>query len=371
MAGEPRNILLVRLRLIGDVVFTTPAIRAVRRSFQQARLAYLVEPEAEPVVRLNPHLDEVIVAASPRARGRSIADLKLARALRAGQFDLAIDFHGGPRGSWLTFSSGAPARIGYDIPGRRWMYTQRVPRARELRPRHSVVNQWDLLTPLGIGSPDPRTDPTEMPEDPRAVAAVERRLEGLGVDARSDVLIVVHVSAGNPFRRWPASSFVELITSLVSSGRRRRIVLTSGPSDTGAAARIGAEARQRLGKAAAHAVVDGLDLDLAQLRALLGRAALFVGGDSGPLHVAGTTEIPIVAVYGPTLPARSTPWRPPGLVSESVEVPGLPCRPCDQRRCAPGDFRCLGWLEARAVCAAAERALARDAERHQGAAPGA
>ena len=363
MAGEPRNILLVRLRLIGDVVFTTPAIRALRRRFQEARLTYLVEPEAEPVVRRNPHLDQVIVASSPRARGRLIADLKLAGALRAAKFDLAIDFHGGPRSSWLTLSSGAPARIGYDIPGRRWMYTQRVSRARELRPRHSVVNQWDLLTPLGIGPPDPRTDPTEMPEDPRAVAAVEQRLDALGVDRRSDVLIVVHVSAGNPFRRWPAASFVELIASLASAGSRRRIVLTSGPSEAGAAARIGAEARERLGKGAAHAVVEGLDLDISELRALAGRAALFVGGDSGPLHVAGTAEIPIVGLYGPTLPARSAPWRSPGLVSESVEVLGLPCRPCDQRRCSPGDFRCLGWLDARTVHAAAERALTRDAGR--------
>jgi ADP-heptose:LPS heptosyltransferase len=366
MAGEPGNILLVRLRLIGDVVFTTPAIRALRRRFPQASLTYLVEPEAEPVVRRNPHLDQVIVASSPRSGGRPIADLRLARELRARRFDLAIDFHGGPRSAWLALSSGAPTRIGYDIPWRRWMYTQRVSRARELRPRHSVVNQWDLLTPVGIGPPDPRVDPTEMPEDPRAVAAVDERLGTLGVEGRSDILILVHVSAGNPFRRWPAASFVELITSLASASPRRRIVLTSGPSEAGAAARIGAEARKRLGEGAGHAVVEGPDLDLSELRALLGRAALFVGGDSGPLHVAGTTEIPIVGVYGPTLPARSAPWRPPGLVSESVEVPALPCRPCDQRRCVPGDFRCLGWLDARTVYEAAERALTRDAQRRGG-----
>jgi ADP-heptose:LPS heptosyltransferase len=201
-----------------------------------------------------------------------------------------------------------------------------------------------------------------MPEDPRAVAAVEQRLGGARRDHRSDVLIVVHVSAGNPFRRWPAASFVELIASLASAGSRRRIVLTSGPSEAGPP-RIGAEARERLGKGAAHAVVEGPDLDLSELRALVGRAALFIGGDSGPLHVAGTAEIPIVGLYGPTLPARSAPWRPPGLVTESVEVLGLPCRPCDQRRCTPGDFRCLGWLDARTVYAAAERALTRDAER--------
>src|SRR6266566_1553248 len=87
------NILLVRLRLIGDVVFTTPAIRAIRRRYPDAKISYIVEEEAAPVVRGNPHVDEVIVAVSPRARGRLRADLGLIRRLRRERYDLAIDFH--------------------------------------------------------------------------------------------------------------------------------------------------------------------------------------------------------------------------------------------------------------------------------------
>src|SRR4029434_430915 len=83
------------------------------------------------------------------------------------------------------------------------------------------------------------------------------------------------------------------------------------------------------------------EFSLAELRALLDRAAVFVGGDSGPLHVAATTGVAIVGLYGPTLPARSAPWRDPALRTVSVEAGPLPCRPCDQRICAPGDFRCL------------------------------
>src|SRR5438874_10776463 len=116
------NILMVRLRLIGDVVFTTPAIRAVRRRYPDARLSYIVEEEAAAVVRGNPHLDEVIVATSPHAPGRLRADFGLARRLRAERFDLAIDFHCGPRSSMLTWLSGAPKRIGFDVVGRSWMY---------------------------------------------------------------------------------------------------------------------------------------------------------------------------------------------------------------------------------------------------------
>src|SRR5689334_19801189 len=116
----------MRLRLIGDVVFTTPAIGALRRKFPQSRITYLVEAPAEPVVRHHPDLDEIIVVERPRGLARLRYDLALARRLRAQHFDLVIDFHGGPRSGLLTWATGATQRIGYDLPGRGWSYTTRV-----------------------------------------------------------------------------------------------------------------------------------------------------------------------------------------------------------------------------------------------------
>src|SRR5262249_40895207 len=112
----------------------------------------------------------------------------------------------GPRSSLLAWLSGADTRIGYDVPGRGWMYTTRVPRPRGIRPRHAVLNQWDLLTPLGVASPDRDSTPAEMPVDPAAAGAVIAGLAALGLAADHE-LVVVHVSAGNPFRRWPLESF--------------------------------------------------------------------------------------------------------------------------------------------------------------------
>lgn len=350
------NVLLVRLRLIGDVVFTTPIVRALRRRYPDARLAYVVEPHAAPVVVGNPHLDEVVVASRPDAPGRLAADLRLARRLRSDCYDVALDLHGGPRSALLAWASGAPRRIGYDVPGRGWMYTERVPRDRQLRPRHSVVNQWDLLTPLGFEAPDPERDPTEMAIAPAAAAAVAARLAAAGVDPDGHRIIVLHVSAGNPFRRWPAEAFVDLLTRVASADARRRIVVVSGPSERDAARAIGARARAATSDGAA--IIDEVEVDLRELRAMLERAALFIGGDSGPLHVAGTSGVPIVGLYGPTLSVRSAPWRPARFVTESVELE-LPCRPCHQRTCAPGDFRCLAWITPERVAEAAERALRR------------
>jgi heptosyltransferase II len=139
------KILLIRLRLIGDVVFTTPMLRALKRAYPDATLSYLVEPPAEAVVRGNPYLDSVIVAPQATGVSRIATDFGLARRLRRERYDLVIDLHGGPRSAWLTWFSGAPQRIGYEITGRTWMYTRAVPRPRALRSRHSVLNQWDLL----------------------------------------------------------------------------------------------------------------------------------------------------------------------------------------------------------------------------------
>jgi lipopolysaccharide heptosyltransferase II len=356
------RILLVRLRLIGDVVFTTPLLRGLRRQFPDARLSYVVEPAAAPLLAGNPHLDDLIVI--PRSSGlrRAVGDLGTGTALRRRAFDVAIDLHGGPRSAWLTWMSRAPMRIGYRIQGRTWMYTHVVERPADDAPQHSVVNQWQLLAPLGIAPCSPEHDPVEMAEDAAAARRVRQRLHGAGVTDQAK-LVVVHVSAGNPFRRWPAESFVATLEHLARADPTRRIVVTSGPSEAAAAERIATAVRSRLGPLAPALPALG-EFDLPELRSLIACAALYIGGDSGPLHIAATTGTPIVALLGPTLPERSMPWRSARCFAEAVDAGPLPCRPCRQRVCAPGDFRCLTTIGPERVVAAAERGL-----RHGPAAP--
>jgi predicted lipopolysaccharide heptosyltransferase III len=347
------RILLVRLRLIGDVVFTTPLVRALRRRYPEAHLTYVVEPGAAPVIRGNPHVDDVLELPRRRGVARLRDDLAAGRLLRARRFDLAVDLHGGPRSAWLTWASGAPMRIGYRTHGRSWMYTHAVPRPADLGPVHSVEKQWALLAPLDIDPCDPSRDPVEMPADPAAAARVDRWLADAGLAHHA--LVVVHVSAGNPFRRWPAAHFAALLVDMARAGADRRFVLTSGPSDATAARAIVDEVRAR--SAEAGAAVRHVEFDLAELRALTARAAVYIGGDSGPLHIAATTSTPVVGLFGPTLPGRSMPWRDSQWRAEAVDAGPLPCRPCRQRRCAPGDFRCLSLIDPARVAAAAERAM--------------
>ena len=169
------TILLVRPRLIGDVLLTTPVIRALRRRFPDATLIYLVESLAAPVLRANSQLNETIVIHHRRGLRRLVEDWRLARNLRARRIDVAIDMHGGPRSAWLTWASRARMRVGYDVSGRRWMYTHTVSRPRGYAPRHSVRNQWDLLAPVDeafLDPPDPGLDRLEMPLEPAAAATV-------------------------------------------------------------------------------------------------------------------------------------------------------------------------------------------------------
>jgi lipopolysaccharide heptosyltransferase II len=367
LATRP-NILLVRLRLVGDVVFTTPLISALRRRYPDASITYLVEPAAAPIVQHNPDLSGVVVAPHRRGLGRIADDIKLARRLRNMRFDAALDLHGGPRGAWLTWASGAKTRIGYNIKGRSWMYTKVVDRARELRPRHSVENQWDLLPALDAAfasGPERRLDRVRIPVEPAAASAMAGKLAAWSAPAGAR-LILIHVSAGNPFRRWPEAAFADLATSLLTAAPDRWVIFTGGPSDRDATSRVLALARKQLtppspaatASQAANRLLDGEAMSLPELRALCERAALYIGGDSGPLHMASASDIPIVGLFGPTLAERSAPWRPPEVPSVSVDAGPLPCRPCDQRVCAPGDFRCLTTLAAASVVDAAERLLA-------------
>jgi lipopolysaccharide heptosyltransferase II len=351
------RILLVRLRQIGDVVFTTPTFAALKDHFPSAQLTYLVEPSAAPVVRNNPHLDAVIVARRGTGLRGLRDDIALGRRLARERFDMAIDFHGGPRASLLTWLSGAPTRVGYAIPGRGWMYTVRVDRPRVLRPRHSVENQWDLLAAVGLPAPTPDRYPVEMPVDASAADAVHERLTRHDVPAAARP-VVMHVSAGNPFRRWPLTSFADVAAGLVAADPLTHVIVTSGPSEADAAAEVITAARAGVGAAERSRVLQCGEFTLPELRALVDVAALYIGGDSGPMHIAATSRVPMVALFGPTLPVRSRPWRSDAFQLATVEVNGLPCRPCDQRRCEPGDFRCLGAITPEQVLDAAIRLLA-------------
>ena len=249
----------------------------------------------------------------------------------------------GPRSGWLTWATRAPMRVGYDVSGRRWMYTHRIARPRGYQPRHSVLNQWDLVAPV-VGTPgelpSPERDRVEMPVPDASRAAMRGAtgIDGRGARRRSRSCCtraresVPPVAGGVVSLKWPRT--------LAGDRRDRRVIVLGDRADESLAAEIAGEPARRIRRRGGR-ILPALGWPLDHVRALMERAALFVGGDSGPMHIAATTDVPIVAIFGPTLPALWTPWRPARLPLAIVEAGPLPCRPCDQRVCQPGDFRCL------------------------------
>jgi lipopolysaccharide heptosyltransferase II len=327
-APAPRNILLIRLRRIGDIVMTTPALGLLRAACPGATLSYVVEEPFRRLVEGHPDLDRAIVV--PSSPGIAAFARFLGR-LRREKFDAVLDFHGGPRAAWMTFASRAPLRIGYETGAKARVYSQRVPRAPAGGAVHSVVNHVNLVRALTGG--DPEIPPLRLP-DPRP--AEEERVGRLLAEAglAGARFAAVHISAGNAFRDWEADRYLRLVERL---GRESGVasLLVGSAADRAKEAEIQARASSPIPSLAGRT-------NLAELKALIARAALFIGPDSGPMHIAAATRTPIVAVFGPTLPAHFAPWR---AAARIVERP-LDCRPCRQRRCQRRDFGCIKGITA-------------------------
>lgn len=318
---------------------TAPAVALLRRALPGARLAYLVDAPYARLVEGHPDLDETIVAA-----GGGGGFFDLVRRIRRLRFDAVVDFHGGPRASRLACLSGAPVRAGYEIPWRRFIYGVRIPRSGpDGAAVHSVVNHAHLARALlkRLGADDGRSDlpPLRLPAArPSELARLDALIAGRGAGPEGTGFAVLHIGAGNAFRDWGEANFRDLMRRLAERAGLR-VILAGGAEDRARAASL-------LAGAPPGTLSLAGDLNWIELRELIARASLFAGPDSGPMHVAASTATPIVAIFGPTATAHFAPWRPDRV---RIVEKALDCRPCRQRECPTGDFRCLRSVTAAEV----------------------
>lgn len=344
--GKPRidpsrlnKILLIRLRRMGDVLMTTPAVTALKERLPQAELTYVVEEPYRELVEGNPHLDQVLVL--PRKQGRRDF-MHLIRQVRQERFDGLLDFHGGPRAFWLTLFSKAKVKIGYAVKYKSFVYDFKVPRNSGNGPIHSVENHINLVRALGV-----RVDPIPPLFMPEAKEGEKERIREFiaGNKLGQAKIITVHVGAGNEFRDWGVDHVARLIEFF--SGRPNlQIVLVGGEEDREAAKEIMAKTTTDILSLAGQ-------INLRELRELIRRSSLFIGPDSGPMHVAATTSTPIVVYFGPTIPTHFSPWQARATILEK----DFDCRPCRQRTCVYQDFRCLRTITPDDVFAACRNFL--------------
>ena len=351
MAAPPtaERIAVIRLGALGDVVRTLPAVSALRAGYPAARLSWVVEAPSASLLEAQPWIDEVLVF--PRAelvarvRARAFRDAwtglgGFLGALRARRFDLVVDFHSILKSGLLALASGARLRAGYAWPyGREASWLLCNERARLALDRCSrFARNAALVEFLGVAA-DPDPEPLRIPAESRRRMRAE-------LGARAPVVLHPGTSDGTPYKRWTPEAYAKVAVAL-SEAPGVPVIVTSGP------ARDDRELADAIVKgsagAACHAPETGSLLDLA---ALLRESRLYVGSDTGPMHVASLSGTPVVQILGPTDPCENQPY--PGTPSRSVRVP-VACSPC-RRGCSAAT--CMRGVSPELVIAAARDLLA-------------
>jgi len=287
------KILALQFKYLGDAVLITPALRALRRHFQNAELHLLVPEEVAPLLQHLPWLNRVWPM--PRRRGSlSLAKTwPVIRALRREKFDRSVDFASNDRGAILSRLIGARQRLGWDEPGgflgRKFCYTERV--SPQTKPQHESARLAHLLSGWQI-SP---TDSLEL--EIRADAA----LDATAADILPSGTVVCHMASSQPNRQWPVEHWAKLHQLAKASGLPLAFTIARGAREEALAA--------ELKKIAPDAKTLPLIRELPLFLAVLRRAAVFISGDTGPLHFAAGLGVPTISLFGPSSPAR---WAPIG-----------------------------------------------------------
>jgi lipopolysaccharide heptosyltransferase I len=322
------SILIVRLGAFGDIVHALPAVAAIRRAWPDARIDWLIDARYAGLLAFTSGFDRALVirARTPGAGVRPGSDdrsfsgvlgtVAAVRCMRAARYDAALDLQGLVKSALLARLSGARRVIGFRAPSlrepaARMFYTEAA------GPEHGVHVIHKNLAPvraLGI-DPGPPRFRLEAPLA-GAVAAALPEPDASGVPR----FAVVNPGAGWPNKRWPADRFGAIAAHLRD---RHGLVplVTWGPDERDLA--------EAVARASAGAARVAPPTTLGDMIALLGRAALFVGGDTGPLQIAAALGTPIVSVFGPTSPARNGPWAPADISLSRFEQ----CECHHKRRC--------------------------------------
>jgi heptosyltransferase-2 len=349
----PRRILLIQLDHLGDAVLTSPLIERLHSAYPSAAIDVLASASNHEVFASDPSVRRVRLAEKSwfeRRRGRwSIvaAVWALGRALRGSGYDLAIDVRGDVLSVLVMALAGVPRRVGWTMGGGGFLLTD----AAEWVPgRHEVRSRLALLAPLGIAPDGPSRVVVHVADDDRVEVA--RRLEETwrrafapAVVGRGSVavagkptgscdgepLLALHLGAGTAAKRWPPGHWAELARRFLAEGWR--VVVVGGPEDADAASALSPHPN----------LCDWTgQLTVPQTAALLERADLFVGADSGPSHLAACAGVPSVVLFSGT--NRVAQWRPWSRRTRVLREP-VSCRPCHRKTCPLADHPCMSRID--------------------------
>ena len=338
MANPSPRILIVRLSAIGDVLHALPVLNALRDALPNAFIAWVVEGRAADLLRGHQALNELVELRRGWLKSPPTV-WKLRKRLRRGRFDITVDVQGLTKSAIAAWLSPAPQRIGFDGPdGRelsRWLNNCLV----QPTAAHVIDRNLELLRALNITAASVRFD---LPEAQADAAAAEA---AIAASALQSGFAVINPGAGWPSKLWPADRYAAVARHLGSTRRLPSMVAWAGNQERQWALQIvdGSAGHARLAPATT----------LTQLAALLRRARLFIGSDTGPLHLAVAVGAPSVGLFGPMPAERNGPYGPQHLAVQKICLSGS----SRQRRGAGPES--MEAIEASAVIEACESILER------------
>ncbi len=325
-----KRILVIRTDRIGDVVISTAVIKNLREVFPDSFIAMMVTAYTRGVVKNNPFLNEVIIY-DKRGKHKSwLATLRFALGLRKKKFDLAIIFHPTNRAHLVSFLAGIPKRVGFNRK-MGFLLTDRIKDTKHEGKKHELEYCLDLLRYLGIKI---ESKDTFVGLDKAAQENVDRLLTEKGIDSR-DKFILVHPAASCPSRRWPVERFSQLCDKLIDKYNIKIVFIASNDQK-----HICADAIKGM---KSPAIDFSGRCNIEELCCLINRSSLFVSNDSGPVHIAASLNVPVVAIFSRNQPGLSPiRWGPLGKRSRVVKK-DAGCAICLAHACK-NHFKCLDLI---------------------------
>lgn len=341
--SKAKRVLIVRLDRIGDVLLSTPVIKAIRDAYPGTYIAMMVRRYAKDILEGNPYLDEVIIY-DKTGRERNLAgNLSFLNSLRRRKFDVAFLLHPTKRTHVVTALAGIPHRIGY---GRKWgfLLTEKIPHTKHYGLKHEIDYVLDVLRYTGL---EPKNKALYMPVNPRSENRVEELFKENGI-VKDDLCIAMNPGASCPSKRWSLSNFAKVADELIEK-YGAKVVVIAGSGDKEFGDKVSSAIK-------GHCVNLSGKTSVADVASILRRMKLFISNDSGPVHIACAVGTPVVSIFGRSdrglSPGR---WGPTGE-RDIVVHKNVGCITCFAHNCKR-NFYCLQAVTVDDVLAAAKQIL--------------
>ena len=338
-----KRILIVRTDRIGDVLLSTPVIKALRDYYPDAYIAVMVSPYAREIVEGNPNLDEVIIYDKDCKHKNWLGSIKFAQNLKKMKFDLALILHPTNRVHLVTFFARIPRRVGYDRK-LGFLLTDRIKHTKQLGEKHELEYTLDLVRYLSL---EPKDKNLFMLIKPTSEEWAEELFRQEGI-SESDKLLVIHPGASCISKIWPLIRFAQVADRLVEK-YGFKVLLIAGPKDISKA--------QDVSKNMHHPSINlAGKTSVSQLASLLKRCQLFISNDSGPVHIACAVGAPVISIFGRNQKGLSPErWGPLGL-RDKILHKEIGCIECLAHNCVK-EFACLKAITVDDVIKAADSIL--------------